>query len=100
MGVDWYPCESCGETFPDAGYFVSCECGYRWCSDECAESDGVRPEEDGFTPKGSEWEQETSCKFCRGEDFEDYEILLEAFNLLGKSREEIIEILKAKKEAK
>lgn len=24
MGVDYYVCEYCGETFPDAGYYASC----------------------------------------------------------------------------
>jgi hypothetical protein len=99
MGVDFLACETCGDTFPDCGDYVSCECGRRWCSDSCAESDGFREEEDGFTPKDSNWGQDTSCDFCRGEDFEDYEILAEVLALLGKTRKDIIEILKVKKEA-
>jgi hypothetical protein len=99
MGVDWYPCETCGEAFPDCGDYVYCECGRNYCSEKCAEVDGFRHEEDGYLPPGGKWEQETSCNYCRGEEFEDDEILAEALTLLGKKREEIIEILKAKKEA-
>ena len=96
MGVDYYACESCGDTFPDCGDFVSCECGKRWCSDECAEADGHQEEEDGFTPEGSKWSQETSCNFCRKEEFEDYDLLELAQELLGKSRHDLIELYKNK----
>ena len=27
MGVDFYSCHYCEETFPDCGSYVSCECG-------------------------------------------------------------------------
>lgn len=41
MGVVFYTCNRCGETFPDCGDYVSCEgCGTVWCCDECAEEDG------------------------------------------------------------
>lgn len=94
MGVDWLACRECGETFPDCGDFVACECGERWCSDECAEADGYRYEEDGFTPEGSSWEQETSCNFCRKESFEDWDMLMLALELLGKSYDELTQIMK------
>jgi hypothetical protein len=97
MGVDWYSCETCGETFPDCGDYVWCECGRHWCSDDCAESDGFRQEEDGYTPKGSSYEQETSCNYCRGEEFEDAEVLNLALEILGKSRDELAKILKERK---
>lgn len=99
MGVEYCACETCGDTFPDSGEFVSCECGRTWCSDDCAELDGFRKEAEGYTPKGSKWAQDMSCAYCRGEDFEDCELLVVALNLLGKKRGDIIEILKAKKEA-
>jgi|HubBroStandDraft_4_1064222.scaffolds.fasta_scaffold00029_31 hypothetical protein len=45
MGVDWYPCNYCGRTFPDCGDYVLCSgndgnCGTEWCSDKCAEKEG------------------------------------------------------------
>lgn len=33
MGVDFYPCDKCGETFPDCGEYDHCEKGHRLCSD-------------------------------------------------------------------
>lgn len=90
MGVDYYSCKNCGETFPDCGDYVGCECGKHWCSDECAEVDGFQEEEDGFQPVDSQWEQETSCQFCRKEDFEDSELLTLALELLKITREDLV----------
>lgn len=94
MGVDFYACNYCGETFPDCGDFTMCECGTRWCCDGCAEAEGYQREEDGFTPVGSRWKQETSCQYCRQEDFADYELLNTALKLLDKTRSELIELHK------
>lgn len=90
MGVDFYACNNCGDTFPDCGDYTSCECGHNWCSDECAEAEGWRQEEEEFTPEGSRWSQETSCSYCRKEDFGDLALLDFCLELLGKTREEII----------
>lgn len=90
MGVDWYACNTCNDTFPDCGDFVGCECGEHWCSSECAEVEGYRYEEEGYTPECSKWSQETSCKHCRKEDYSDLTLLNYCLELLGKSREEII----------
>lgn len=29
MGVDFYSCDNCGETFPDCGTYIHCEHGHR-----------------------------------------------------------------------
>ena len=29
MGVDYYSCDNCGETFPDCGIYIHCENGHR-----------------------------------------------------------------------
>ena len=35
MGVDFYVCRACDETFPDCGPYVRCEgCGKPYCGDE------------------------------------------------------------------
>lgn len=94
MGVDFLSCENCGHNFPDCGDFVNCECGKHWCSIECAESDGFRYEEDGFTPKDSEWEQETSCNYCREEDVEDYFLISFALMKLNMTRNELVQLMK------
>lgn len=98
MGIDYYVCDNknCGEGFPDVGEYVMCECGCNWCSDECAEEDGFQEEENGFTPDGSKWEQETSCKYCRKEDFNDGELLRFALGKLSLSRNQLIKLYKSK----
>jgi len=89
MGVDFYACDWCGETFPDCGDFVSCGgCGKMWCSDECAEKDGFqRPDEDDLEEDPY---AESSCKFCRDEDVADGELLKHCLLMLDISREDAV----------
>ena len=94
MGVDWYACEKCGETFPDCGDFVRCECGVKWCSDECAEEDGYK-----YTYDEEENIEERSCKFCREEDFTDTELLEFILILDSVTRKELVEMYKLLKKA-
>jgi hypothetical protein len=109
MGVDWLGCRNCGETFPDCGDFTSCECGEHWCCDECAEEDGYKRSSCklGYDIEDNECEKscydcddfmETSCKYCREEDFEDYELLEFALKALNMSRNDLIEAYKLSKE--
>lgn len=125
MSVDFLVCKRCGKTFCDCGDFVSCECGETWCSDECAEADGFREEscklgcnkdedemdacidKEEYNKTGyvSCWNCEnhidSSCSFCRNEDYDDWVLLYEALKLLGMNREDLIErINKDKKENK
>lgn len=118
MGVDWLSCKRCGDTFPDCGHFVNCECGETWCSDECAEKDGYKEEHcklgcglsygepEGYDEKCVYKDKlkndetvyccdcenfiMTSCNFCRNEDYDHETLLDKALNLLGMSREELI----------
>lgn len=84
MGVDWYPCVKCGETFPDCGPHVSCDCGNYWCSDECAEKDGFRRSDDDYS--------DGSCKFCRHEDLDDATLVNFMLKHFRKTREEMVTI--------
>lgn len=86
MGIDWYSCNKCGETFPDCGDYVGCECGEHWCSEECASEHGYRREE---ACEENDW-VESSCKYCRKEDVEDYALLSTALKLLGLTREDLV----------
>lgn len=106
MGVDFLTCKSCGYNFADCGDFVSCECGEHWCDEECAEADGVQREScklgkdiddnDCDIPcYGCKNLVESSCQFCRGEDFGDDVLLDLALNLLHKTRMELVEIYKS-----
>lgn len=95
MGVDYYSCNFCGETFPDCGHYVNCECGYNWCSEECAEADGYiykEWEEDG------EEKESYSCNFCREEDFESSELLQFALEKLNLTREDLVDEFKKSKQ--
>jgi hypothetical protein len=89
MGVDWLGCDYCGETFPDCGDFVECGCGNKWCDRVCAEGDGYEHNK-LTTEDANEYEYEKSCVYCRGEKFEDSELLEYCLELLGFSKEELI----------
>lgn len=90
MGLDLYTCDGCENNFVGGGDEVSCECGRMWCDGECAESDGFRHEEDGFKPANSNWEQDTSCSYCRGENFTDSELLEYVLKAMNMDRSELI----------
>ena len=86
MGVDYFSCVRCGETFPDCGDYVSCYCWGVWCSDEYAEKDGfMRPNEDA-----DDSNEESSCKFCREEDVADDALLKHCLKMLDISREDAV----------
>ena len=112
MGVDWIACNRCGETFPDCGDFVVCEnCCTEWCSWECAEEDGYKPEHCNKYPElenrdemedyreencqhdnccNCEYYEPDSCKYCRHEDYDDETLLEKALELLNMSREDLV----------
>lgn len=102
MGVDFYSCKYCGDTFPDCGDYVSCDCGEHWCSDDCAEADGYTRESCklGYDIDDTECEEscyccdnhlESSCSYCRHEDYDNETLLDYALDLLGITREKLIE---------
>lgn len=116
MGVDFYICHNCEETFPDCGEYVSCEsCGTKWCCEECAEEEGYIEEHCtkynvfGYSDlkdeqrirkcektycSDCEFYVPDSCKFCRKEDYEDYILLNKALELLNMTREDLIQKMK------
>lgn len=59
MGVDWYVCSLCGETFPDCGVFYTCTKGHYIC-DHCSCKIGEYDEDetDGEVP-------ESACPACK-----------------------------------
>lgn len=118
MGVDYLVCKRCEETFCDCGPYVSCaNCGTDWCDEHCATSDGHtkgrcglgKYTDDGYPDEECEfavdgrcdkYEKECkhwiaeSCNFCRGEDYDDSDLLSKALELLGMNRKELIEKMK------
>ena len=83
MGVEWEVCNKCQEAFPDVDYYVYCNCGLSWCSNGCAK-------EDGYEKIEGEDFYETSCNFCRQEDFPDLLLLNHALKILKTSRKDLI----------
>lgn len=115
MGVDYYACNNCGETFSDCGHYITCEsCGTRWCSYECAKEDGYIDEHCGkhsdlddrdlmenYREKhcayddccDCEYYNAASCKYCRNEDYDDLTLLNKALELLNMSRAELVAVV-------
>lgn len=92
MGVDWYPCNACRETFPDCGEYWRCgNCGTMWCSEDCSNKHGYKQVDN---------EELDSCHFCRGEDASDRTLLEFALEILKVSRKDLIADLNKSLEAK
>lgn len=74
MGVDFFPCDGCGESICDCGSYIKCrKCEHRWCELSCAIKNGGYKDEDDEDDEYDEYEQ--SCKFCRQEEAEDSDLL-------------------------
>ncbi|MGL4453721.1 MAG: hypothetical protein ACRCX8_06775 [Sarcina sp.] len=121
MGVDFYPCSYCGETYCDCGEYVTCNeeaggCGRDWCGNECAGYDGhkdcscklERDIEDGAYNYECEFANnyccidcenftKASCNYCRGEEYEDGDLLEVAMKLLKCDRNYLIKIKNKKR---
>jgi hypothetical protein len=82
MGVDFYACENCADTFPDCGPHYHCECGRVYCSEECADAK-YNVDEDGD-------EEDQTCAHCRGETADDSELLTYLLSLSGLSKTELL----------
>ncbi len=72
MGVDWYTCASCHETFNDCGNFFGCDCGEMYCSPKCGDREG-----DG--------DGNTTCEVCRGEVVTDEQLIEYLVKISGKT---------------
>lgn len=67
MGVDFYTCANCKDTFPDCGSYFRCECGEVFCSTKCGQRDDGEPEDETI----EDWEECITCMFCRFENVPD-----------------------------
>lgn len=83
MGIDFLVCSECETGFPDVDDYKFCECGRDWCDGECAEKGGL---ENNY--------EDTSCKYCREEDYEDKVLLDFVIEREGISREDLIGLYK------
>ncbi len=78
MGVDWYSCSDCGETFPDCGGYTSCICGemfHEGCADDLREEFGTVDEDmgDGWDDYGENALR--ACPSCSKTIVRDSELL-------------------------
>lgn len=81
MGVDYYSCQNCQETYPDCGdYFTCTGCESNFCSTQC----GGRKVEAAST-RGS-WDDKTSCVLCRKEVITDSDMVIFLLRRLGITR--------------
>lgn len=119
MGVDFYTCKHCGETFSDhdEGYTFCKTCYSDWCSEECAKKDGyikahcnIHPSLNSISEM-DEYREEycyddsceeckhyvpDTCNYCRKEDFDDDVLLEYCMELLNITREELVQAYKNK----
>lgn len=92
MGVDWYACPSCEETYPDCGHHgtcISCEqtyCG--GCFDEFAEKYGLIDEDH----ERYSWYGEVlrECDHCNGTIVSDSDLLAFALSKLDQEKEDLL----------
>lgn len=91
MGVDWYACAGCNETYPDCSYYFTCsDCERGYCSDGCGGRE-VTKEAD------QKYKEETSCIFCRGDVVDDAEMVAFLLGRLDMTRDEAIALWKAQR---
>lgn len=97
MGVSFYTCEECGHNFPDCGDYFRCySCNSKFCSDECG---GREVEDEEQEETEDDWEEITTCIFCRMESATDTDLLnflLKTYNL---TRNQVFELYKKENEA-
>lgn len=65
MGVEFYNCSFCDEIFADCGIYFKCECGEKYCSNECA----------NIIVESKDDVDEYSCRMCRNEYIPDFDLL-------------------------
>lgn len=93
MGIDYYSCDECGESFPDVcGYAVCVDCGNRLCS-TCMKQSGVSGEmcsQESFDAIEQEHKDEYDlCPFCSNEIVTEDKLLMFAIKKLGTTLEKL-----------
>ncbi len=65
MGVEFFPCTYCDDTYADCGEYFSCDCGMNYCSTECGDREEDLEDE----------EEKITCRVCRKEYATEYMLL-------------------------
>lgn len=92
MGVDFYVCDHCYDTFPDcAPYFYCNKCSNFLC-DDCERK--LVPNDYPYEDDGPIYDEEDAnnwkCPFCRKEIVSDDDLLSFALEQLGLTYEELV----------
>jgi hypothetical protein len=82
--IEFSVCHWCKCVFCDEVPHPTCSCPNHWCSQDCAKKDEWKVNTEGTGPVGS-----AGCAFCRGEDDEDYFLLLYALKRMGMTRKQL-----------
>jgi hypothetical protein len=94
MGVDFYSCSNCRETFPDCGYYFTCsQCEHMFCSNDCGGREYVK-DENGEHKTSRYGEELTSCILCRKEDATSDQLLHFLLAKFGLTRDQAMEMYK------
>jgi len=97
MGIDFYACDNCGETFPDCGDYFRCDCGDKFCSTECGDSKVVEPASSDDEDDDSYREEVTTCMHCRLESATSYDLLLFILAKFNMTYDQAMDLYKAQK---
>lgn len=92
MGVDFYTCDDCHDTFPDCGSYFGCDYCNNMLCDECA-----RKHKAGFYADFEDGDDGSDghCPFCEGEVVSDDDLLSFAMLRMGVTYEELVVLYKA-----
>lgn len=76
MGVDFYSCHYCDETFPDCGDYFSCDCGHHYCDYTCGDG------------KSGDDDDTRTCRICRLDYIQDHTLVNFLLSKASLTREE------------
>ena len=80
MSIDYITCTECGENFADCGEYYVCDNCDRYFCEECGEE---------YADENGNITEET-CPYCKGEKFEDVDVLKYLFKIYNTDYDTII----------
>lgn len=102
MGVDFYACANCEETFPDCGEYYSCEqCSRAYCSTDCAAFTPIVPfvsTEDEDAEDHYYEDDEKQCGVCAKTTVDYYLVYKSLLKHFKITKEEALQIWRNDKE--
>lgn len=96
MGVEFFPCDQCGDPVCDAGNYAHCDEEYFGCGrrfhERCGDirESSYRGDREAYDALSEEEQQEerTTCIECRGEHASDANVLAYLLGRFGLTREQ------------